>query len=65
MPSEAEQATFEQPWKAWHGHLDPWSRQDVRDGAVYLLESDNQNHGTVAINKKDIDLSAPKEVPKR
>ena len=65
MPSEAKQSSLEQPWKAWHRQLDPWSRQDVRDGAVYLAETDIQNHGTVAIDQKHVDLSVEKETPKR
>ena len=64
MPSEAKQSELPQPWKVWHGSLDPWSRQDIKDGAVYVNDGEDKNHGTVAIDKKDVDLSAPKATPK-
>ena len=64
MPSEAELSKLPQPWKAWHASLDPWSRQDIRDGAVYVADGDDKNHGTVAIDRKDVDLSAPKVISK-
>lgn len=64
MPSEAEQSKLPQPWKAWYESLDPWSRQDIRDGAVYVDDGGDKNHGTVAIDQKDVDLNAPKATPK-
>lgn len=30
-----------------------------------MVAGDAQNHGTVALDTKDVDLSAPKEKPKR
>ncbi|KAH0556664.1 hypothetical protein GP486_005536, partial [Trichoglossum hirsutum] len=63
MPSEAQQSELQQPWKKWYASLNPWSRKDVQEGNVVLLNADSA-HGTVAIDQKDVDLKADKEVPK-
>lgn len=63
MPSEAEQSKLLQPWKEWHGFLNPMGREDVREGTV-VIQNPDSNHGTVAIDKKEVDLKADKELPK-
>lgn len=63
MPSENEQSKLQQPWKQWHSSLNPWSRKDVREGNVILVNADS-GHGTTAIDQKKVDLKADKETPK-
>ncbi|KAL3952367.1 hypothetical protein ACCO45_012310 [Purpureocillium lilacinum] len=63
MPAESQQANLQQPWKKWHAALNPWGRKDVREGNVILKNADS-GHGTVAVDQKNIDLKAAKEVPK-
>ena len=63
MPSEAQQSNLQQPWKKWHADLNPLSRKDVQEGNVILKKSES-GHGTVAIDQKDVDLTAEKEIPK-
>ncbi|KAK0099270.1 hypothetical protein ONS95_006360 [Cadophora gregata] len=69
MPSETHQhdAKLDQPWKKWHEALNPMGIDAVRDGTLILSRnkrgSDSGSHGTTALKKKHVDLSAPKEVP--
>jgi hypothetical protein len=63
MPSEAQQAKLQQPWKQWQASLKPWTRKDVREGNVILVNADS-GHGTTAIDQKNVDLRADKEIPK-
>lgn len=68
MPSEAQQldAKLEQPWKKWHADLNPMGIEAVRDGTLVLAKDGGDSsgvHGTTALKKKYLDLSAPKEKP--
>lgn len=63
MPSESQQTHLQQPWKEWYASLKPWDRKDVREGNVVLEDGDSA-HGTTAVDQKDVDLKAHKEVPK-
>lgn len=63
MPSEAQQSKLKQPWKQYHTSLNPWSRKDVRDGNVVLVNADSA-HGTTSIDQKKVDLKVDKEIPK-
>ncbi|KAJ6010015.1 hypothetical protein N7499_004582 [Penicillium canescens] len=64
MPSEERQSQLQQPWKKWQGSLNPRGRKDVQEGNVILVDADS-THGTTAVDQKDVDLKAPKEVPKK
>jgi hypothetical protein len=72
MPSEAQQLEekLEQPWKKWHADLNPMGIEAVREGTLILNQKRGDgraqvsgNHGTTALKKKYVDLSAPKEKP--
>lgn len=63
MPSEAQQSTLPQPWKKYHALLNPWSRKDVQEGRVVLVNEDS-GHGTIYIDQKNVDLKVDKEIPK-
>lgn len=67
MPSNDTPTSKVQPWKGWHGAILDRAREE-REGAI-LMKGDNGStaqptHGTVAIDPRDVDLSAPKETPK-
>lgn len=68
MPSEAKQldSKLAQPWKEWHADLDPMSIKEVREGTLVLSKggaSMSGNHGTTALQKKQVDFNAHKEKP--
>lgn len=62
MPSEAQQSKLQQPWKQYHAFLNPWSRKDVQEGNVILVNEDS-GHGTTSIDQKKVDLKVLKEIP--
>jgi hypothetical protein len=70
MPLESEKhdTKLEQPWKKWHADLNPMGIKAVREGTLTMARSkggdgESGNHGTTALKKKYVDLSAPKEKP--
>jgi hypothetical protein len=61
MPSQADQADLEQPWRKWIDQLDP---KKITENGVIMdgnSLSGDSHHGIVALSPRDdVDLSKPK-----
>jgi hypothetical protein len=67
MSNEERDGSKVQPWKQWEEGIRVRAEEE-REGGI-LLRGDGGStaqptHGTVAIDPRDVDFSAPKEKPK-